>query len=190
MNHLYGKYDVWYEETVCGILQVFPSGLFTVFDCHISVNTTIPLRLFCSSGDNSVSIGIMIPSADDFVLTKQFSQTSLTELGLNEIQTCICLPAESTSPLSYKKNSDETNAIRPWEPIYAPASLFSDADIQEACTGVSGALVMYDKDYTFLAVPLDSHSPFPMMPIFCFGDSIFIGKKEYVMFRIRNGILC
>ncbi|MDR0862425.1 MAG: hypothetical protein LBN30_06605 [Oscillospiraceae bacterium] len=52
-----------------------------------------------------------------------------------------------------------------------------------------GALSRMDEDATYLAVPMPNDEPFPMMPVFCFGSAESIDGREYVVFKIKNGIL-
>jgi hypothetical protein len=70
-----------------------------------------------------------------------------------------------------------------------PAALFEDADIAKTCEDVTDALMMEREDGTLLAVPVSHDKPFPMMSVFCFGTSRLIGRREYIVFKIKNGYL-
>ena len=74
-----------------------------------------------------------------------------------------------------------------WTPIADPSALFGDPDIVNACKGITGALTMKQEGITLLAIPLESDKPFPLMPVFCFGDSAKIDGVEYIVFKSKDG---
>lgn len=76
-----------------------------------------------------------------------------------------------------------------WKPIARPRALFNAPGISEVSEEISGALTLERDGIVFLAVPLLPNEPFPMMPVFCFGNSEEIGGQEYVVFKIKNGNL-
>lgn len=77
-----------------------------------------------------------------------------------------------------------------WWPSKNPQRLFCDEDLQKACENISNALEKYlDGGLILLAVPFDTGGPFPLMPIFCFGESMYIKGKNYLVFCLRDGNL-
>lgn len=76
-----------------------------------------------------------------------------------------------------------------WMSISNPCKLFDDSIIQESCTEISNALFMEQNGYVLLAVPVIPTEPFPMMPVFCFGNSGAIAGQECIIFKIKNGHL-
>ena len=76
-----------------------------------------------------------------------------------------------------------------WRSISNPWTLFDDADIADACRGVQGALTVERDGFVLLAVPVGADEPFPMMPIFCFGEPEMIEGRGYVVFKTQNGNL-
>jgi hypothetical protein len=76
-----------------------------------------------------------------------------------------------------------------WAPIGDPAILFRDNDAELITGEVTGALTRNDGDIMLLAIPISQDTPFPMMPVFCFGDPEVIDGREYVVFKIKNGLL-
>jgi hypothetical protein len=74
-----------------------------------------------------------------------------------------------------------------WSPLEDPSALFDDPDIAAACQNAKGALVKEEYGVTLLAIPVIAGTPFPMMPVFCFGDYVVIDGREYVVFKIKNG---
>lgn len=83
----------------------------------------------------------------------------------------------------------EMPAINGWHPIAQPRILFNDPGIAAASEEISGALTLERDGILHLAVPLLPDEPFPMMPVFCFGNSEEIGDQEYLVFKISNGNL-
>ena len=76
-----------------------------------------------------------------------------------------------------------------WRVAENPAELFRDQDIAEACKTASGALTAERDGFTLLAIPVSQETPFPMMPVFCFGESEIIGGREYIVFKAKDGNL-
>ncbi len=105
-------------------------------------------------------------------------------------------PPEVSEPVVYNDfpnpeeyDFDYSDDIGGWTPIPTPGVLFNDLNIQEACEGISNALVTEQDGVILLAVPLIPNEPFPMMPVFCFGSSGKVGRQECIIFRIRDGNL-
>ena len=83
--------------------------------------------------------------------------------------------------------SIDSNGVGGWRPIQEPSALFDDSDLANACRGVRGSLTMEADGITLLAIPVTPTEPFPLMPVFCFGDPVMIGGSEYVVFKSKNG---
>ena len=77
-----------------------------------------------------------------------------------------------------------------WAQEPEPQRHFSDQELQIVCRSVNGAMKKKGRcGETLLAIPFDTDNPFPLMPIFCFGESIRIHGKSYLMFRIKDGCI-
>jgi hypothetical protein len=87
----------------------------------------------------------------------------------------------------------ETEAETPepggWSRIADPKSLFAASGFAAVTREVRGALTRTDGDVSYLAVPFDADAEFPMMPVFCFGVPETLGGRDYLVFRLKNGIL-
>jgi len=71
-----------------------------------------------------------------------------------------------------------------------PQRHFADRELQMVCRAVSGALSKGGKNgMTLLAIPFETGKPFPLMPIFCFGEAIRIRGENYLLFRVRDGAI-
>ncbi len=77
-----------------------------------------------------------------------------------------------------------------WEEERSPESLFRDPALQELgrALGREGVLSRREGETVFLAVPLDRGRPFAAMPIFCFGSPETINGRNWVVFRIMDGM--
>ncbi len=84
---------------------------------------------------------------------------------------------------------EKPGAADGWFHADHPDTLFSDPDFADICRGVRDALTKQAGELTLLAVPVSPDEPFPMMPVFCLGDSGRIGGREYIVFKIKNGKL-
>jgi hypothetical protein len=91
-------------------------------------------------------------------------------------------------PKEYNFDYNDTD-IDGWTAMPAPGLLFNSPSIQEACEGISNALVAEQDGLLFLAVPIIPNEPFPMMPVFCFGSSGKVGRQDCIIFKIRDGNL-
>ena len=77
-----------------------------------------------------------------------------------------------------------------WTPHPDPGILFTDPDLVAACRHVTAALTRpCGGDCIELAVPFETGSPFPLMPVFCRGEVTEIDGNAYLVFRIKNGTL-
>ena len=76
-----------------------------------------------------------------------------------------------------------------WRKAHEPWRLFRDADTAEACRETKGALLREEDGKTLLAVPFGGDEPFPMMPVFRFGEQEMINGAPYIVFTVENGRL-
>ena len=76
-----------------------------------------------------------------------------------------------------------------WQQVPDPGRFFSDEELISICQSINDALYQETKDGILLAVPVFSDRPFPLMPVFCCGDSMVIDGKTYVVFTVKNGKL-
>jgi hypothetical protein len=76
-----------------------------------------------------------------------------------------------------------------WQREPEPERLFKDPDIKRACMDMTDTLVCRNGELTYLAVPIIRGRPFPALPIFCFGSSMKINGNNYVVFKIKDGVL-
>ena len=199
MNALYGTYDVFYEGAAVGSLEVSEKGLMVCFVCRCRKLETDIFRLICLSEGKPVSIGILSPEEAALTLKKQFSKNTLFQMGLTEIETCYLLPSslEISGPDHTERTGTKAggkqegrNFCAAWEPEEYPELLFHDEDLSQIASGIQSALKLTYEGITFLAVPVSPYEPFPAMPIFCFGESLTIAGKDYIVFKIKNGKLC
>ena len=96
-------------------------------------------------------------------------------------------PEPVPEPMQAAVPPEPPKAAGVWTPIADPSVLFSDPDTADACRNANGALTMERNGVRFLAIPVSSGEPFPMMPVLCFGDSAQIGGREYIVFKSKNG---
>lgn len=77
-----------------------------------------------------------------------------------------------------------------WTAEPEPQRHFADRELQMVCRAVDGALSKEGRNgMTLLAVPFETGKPFPLMPIFCFGEAIRIRGENYLLFRVRDGAI-
>ena len=194
MDSIIGSYSVTYKGAKAGELRIFKNGTYFIFSFRSDVFYTDILRLICISGEVFIPIGIPIPDGNSLFLQKQFTRNYLSSIGISSIDSAVLLPASEklpvkTAPAKNDLISKDTGSNSEWTQEHEPWLLFNDEELKNACSNISGALRKDTPDSTLLAVPISSSEPFPMMPIFCFGEAQFIDSKQYVVFTIKNGQL-
>ena len=97
--------------------------------------------------------------------------------------------AEAAAAAADKPREDLPRAAGGWRIERDPGQLFADPELTEACQNVIEALVREAEGIKYLAIPIGRNIPFPMMPIFCFGESEEIDGRAYIVFKIKDGQL-
>jgi len=198
MGNLDGSYAVMLGDSRTGTLDVYSDGGFTVFEFHGENCGSSPLRLCCRSGERVVPIGIPVPENGTMHLRKRFTKNGLNTAGLSVIDGCALIslsgpltahPAYTGTPAPPKNTDAPNSAGDAWQCEYEPWVMFTDEDIKNACRGLNGALRRSRGDIEELAVPVSPYEPFPMMPVFCFGDIAEINGRQYVVFTVKGGKL-
>lgn len=217
MSDLLGEYSVIYDGCAVGKLMIYQEGLHTIFNCTCTYESAEILRLAVISDQEFIPIGVMLPRDETMTLKKNFSKNTLRSMGITKIQSCHLIragasyakkdiPAEDqnereilpataieqdprTTVDHLVKKSCPNDNHELWQLRKDPSALFSDPDLAEISMKIAGALTRVGDDLTFLAVPVSQNKPFPMMPIFCFGNLEFIDGESYLIFKIRDKIL-
>ena len=193
MENLGGSYAVTLGGVCVGTLNVFGDGAFTVFEFHGEASGLSPMRLCCRCGDCVVPVGIPVPENGVLRLRKRFTKNTLRTAGLSQIDGCALAPLSDPVSLarifSDPPARGETMRDGEWECEYEPWGMFDDDDIKNACRGISGALRRRRGDLDCLAVPVSPYEPFPIMPVFCFGEIEEINGRQYVVFNVKSGKL-
>jgi hypothetical protein len=90
---------------------------------------------------------------------------------------------DSTPPEPEAKSS-----VPGWRAEPDPRTLLRESD--GVISGeVRGALISRDGDVVRLAIPISPDEAFPMMPVFCFGEAAELDGRDFVIFKIRDGVL-
>ncbi len=84
-----GIYDVYYNNSKCGVLEVTFDGLRTMFVCDSSIVSDILLRLFCLSGGKAVPIGVMVPEKGRLCLRRIYTKSALAAAELYTLEKCV-----------------------------------------------------------------------------------------------------
>lgn len=184
MENILGSYNVIYNASHIGELNVSQNGLMTVFSSVCRPVSKNILRLYCISGGKAVPIGVMMPCRGGLSLSKTFSRNALRQMGLFEITSAFLSEQTEPIPLSPEPPQSE-EAV--WQPEYEPWRLFEDDDIRASCRKIKGAYSKSENGRDYLAVPISPYEPFPTMPIFCFGSLCKINGGDHIVFTLENG---
>ena len=82
----------------------------------------------------------------------------------------------------------ENEPLPGWRLEPAPWRLFSEEHFSDQCLGITGAMAYQDGDKTLLALPFSPSEPFPLISAFQLGRITRLGDREYVVFRLENGV--
>ena len=182
------RYEVFYQGQSVGEVTLSQQGVYTLLSCTCGKVTGQITRLLCQNGQQTASVGVMMPEGTRLVLGKRLTRSDLTRLGLTPESTFL-LSEGQRRETGAQTDPDPAPAEGMWAPCREPGTVFADPELQSACAGVRGALTRKQGDETLLAVPLGPDRPFPMMPVFCFGTCERIGGSTYLVIKKKNGKL-
>ncbi len=196
----------WKNAAGTGTLTAKEEGLLTIFTASCPAPGPGVYRLYVTSGGREVSLGVMLPEGERLTFQRKFTKNGLAAIGVEEITAWeardqsipIPAPTESSAgaapaPKPPPAEDDPTSAelaALDWVPCQDVCGVFADEDLQETCKNVKNALVCQkDPDTLYLAIPADGNAPFPMMPIFCFGQGVHIHGRYHIVFKLKDGQL-
>ncbi len=186
MKSLSGTYNVMFEGESIGEAYVNDDGIRVKFDMQCKIVDEKIYRLYCIQGRAAAPIGIAVPERGRLRLKKTVSKKELTYRGITEIDG-FELRAASSVPSAEKQMKESSDGV--WRRITDASHLFEDKDIAEACRNLPSALAMKSGGAEYLAISASPEQPFPMMPVFCFGEERYINGRSYIVFKIKNGKL-
>ena len=193
MEHpLCGSYEIHWEEQPVGRLRVTREGLMLLFaaSCRFPAGDPPVLRLYCRGGRTVFPVGIPAPDGESWTLRRRWSLSALAGAGLEHIESCFLSPSASAVPAETEPAAEAEPAEGAvWIPCDDLSSAFSQPELQNACRKVPGGLIRQENGLVRVAIPISSSRPFPMMPVFCFGRSLFLHGREYLEFCTKNGCL-
>ena len=182
---LCGLYDVSFQGRRVGTLTVSIDGLNTVFDCRCSAGSSGEVqRLNCVSCGVPIAIGVLAPDGNGGLhLKKCLTKNALQRLGLTAIESCyLSTSAAQTAQIEPAEHDDSA-----WRSADEKDLQFENPWLTLSCRGRTDILACGSSAQLQLAVPIEPDAPFPLMPVFCFGQSVRIGDRNYVVFSLENG---
>ena len=66
-----GRYTVWFGKEPVGQVTVERQGLYYCFRCQCQLHTEVMCRVSVSCGGKHVSLGILVPVGNDYLLNKK-----------------------------------------------------------------------------------------------------------------------
>ena len=197
MDNISGAYPITRNETQVGAVTISEKGLTTVFEAASDFYGDGVYKLFAASESSVSPVGVMMPRDGGLTMTRSFTKAALSALNITPDTRFFLaksgeLPLPAPNPQPHEEHVAPPDPPLPsggWSPIKDPSVLFSDPDIATACKSARGTLVKTADSATLLAVPVKNDEPFPMMPVFCFGEPETIDGGEYLIFNIKNGAL-
>jgi hypothetical protein len=155
------------------------------------------IRLVCHGSNGAKSIGVMMPEGQRLALSKRMTSADMKQLGIWDEATFRLMtssprdemPTDFDGREKIYPESEMTDNAELWQQCHDPADIFDDEEIAHSCRNVTGALIRREGDELLFAVPIRGDAPFPMMPVFCFGEFQHINGGQYVVFKVKNGKL-
>ncbi|MDR0904911.1 MAG: hypothetical protein LBN00_01840 [Oscillospiraceae bacterium] len=213
------KFNVTRNDLVYGVAAVTRNGLMTEIDFSGTAPDEKIYRLAAVCNGGYVTLGVAAPDDNGKLsFRKSYSKNALRDLGFADPDGfALVLPGESVSapepaapvfapaptpapttaaaapeppaPLSEGGVAQRQGELSPlFAPLADASSLF--AEPSGYCDGeLTGALARREGGITYLAVPLDAGEPFPLIPVFCFGEPERIDGRDFLVFKLNNGIL-
>ncbi len=172
--NLIGKYPIYDGKEQAGELEVSPWGGYLRFRALCRSRRKGVFRLVAECGGRLLPLGVMMPSGSGFGLERRYSPAALRSMGLERIDRC-------------RLAQDWEGG---WQEEGSPERLFRDPALRELgrALGREGVLTRREGEAVLLAVPLDRGRPFAAMSIFCFGVPAAINGRNWLVFRIMDGV--
>lgn len=182
---MYNKYPVMWEDKKTGEVYIQETEGNISINANIDMNklpANKPFRLCAVCTHGNVNIGIPVPQNECLVLKKRYNAYQIEQNEIKDIEGFVLCSVEDT--LEEKQNDFQ------WHEEPNPGQLFADAELQYICRSVIGAFSReLGEGITELAVPADPYQPFPLLPIFQFGNVERIKEKLFIGFKLKNGKL-
>lgn len=200
MEKLSSKYDVLLNSEIVGEVSLYDDGLRVKFLMQCQKTDDKIYRLYCRDGENTMPIGVAVPECGSLRISKTFSRKELLHHGISKVSECFLSSSEPDSAEARPKYKIDTESaakaeqksadnMKEWQKISDISQLFTDDEF----AGVSGepvsALFRDDGEEQYIAISASPDEPFPLMPVFCFGEQESINGREYIVFKIKNGKL-
>lgn len=121
-------------------------------------------------------LGTLIPEGQQLTLERTVSRDTLAQAGCWPVTGGRCAMAFSFS------EAEPEPASSPWHWDHAPFRRFPDPVLAEAAAAW-GSMLVREGTWGFqLAIPMDSHHPFPLLPLFCLASILSIDGQPHVTF--------
>lgn len=184
MENLTGLYNVFFNGRNIGEVHVSDDDMYVKFEMQCEIIGKEVYRLYCENKELFILIGVAIPERGKLRLIKNFTKNEMLRRGLRKIENCFI---DTSEPEMFPQKKVQKNSA--WEKIEDASSLFDDKDIADVCRELTAALKMEKDGITYLAISASPEEPFPLMPVFSFGEEESISGRQYIVFRIKNGKL-
>ena len=139
------RYEVFYQGQSVGEVTLSQQGVYTLLSCTCGKVTGQITRLLCQNGQQTASVGVMMPEGTRLVLGKRLTRSDLTRLGLTPESTFL-LSEGQRRETGAQTDPDPAPAEGMWAPCREPGTVFADPELQSACAGVRGALTRKQGD--------------------------------------------
>ena len=217
MENLSGSYIVSLNGKNIGEANVYDDGLRVKITMRCQKYDDRIYRLYFRDGENKISVGVAMPANDTLKLDKSMSRRELHRLGVTCISECFLSANENGGQKAAENANDAANLPETadsgeiqgkapvqeresggapreqekivWKKVDDISPLFKSGEVAQDFEEPVGALYRKDGEFEYIAISASPDEPFPLMPVFCFGEQQSIDGKEYIVFKIKNGKL-
>lgn len=182
-----GEFPVIYNGTEYGKAKVEREGIRFKISAQISeFYADKPFRLGAPTNGGTVSLGVMLPSGEQYVFSRVYSSNELKALGIFEISDFTLIKADESENAIKAAPQPLTAEESGWEESDEPSMYIAEGEFRRAFSECKKALIRREGEITYIAVPVVKGEEFPVMQLFCLGEAWKIGGKLHLVFKVRE----
>lgn len=158
------QFPLLWRGTTVGEMTVETVGLYTCFRCTCRLPGDGLWHAWAVGEGGELRLGVLEPAGDRAVLRRRLSSRSWGHLGR--------LKCAQLRPAGEREEH--------WQPM--PLLPFRTPWLRRELSSCGGILTRTEGGRRWIAVPYDSHRPFPLTQLFCLSSVRSIRGGEYVVF--------
>lgn len=78
------QFDIYFNNKICGNLFTYQDGLYQIFEVDADIVNLNICRVFLKNQDFTISLGVLMPKNNRYILFKKLPCSSFKQNGLNQ----------------------------------------------------------------------------------------------------------